>query len=218
MWMSVSRLAAGASVLALALTGGATGSAQTQFRGDVRQLRGEPRQLPGEPRQLRGDRRTLDGETRELTGRVRTLNGRVRRLVGRIKQLLPEPEPRPERTVFHRVIRFQFGKKRMVRDSRQKLTKFAERLNGRTLRRIRVLGHADAIGPGEFNLGLSFLRAERACRYLTRRLERPGPECELLPYGERSPVARNRLRDGSDNPDGRKLNRRAKLVVIAGPR
>jgi outer membrane protein OmpA-like peptidoglycan-associated protein len=210
---SASRLGAGAAALALVLTliSGATGSAQTQLRGDVRQLRGEPRQL-------RGDRRTLDGDARGLTGRARTLSGRVRRLVGRIEQLRPEPHPRPERTVFHRVIQFQFGKHRMVRDSRRKLSNLAQRLTGRTVRRIRVWGHADAIGPGVFNLGLSFRRAERACRYLTRRLEPPRRDCELLPYGERSPVARNRLRDGSDNPDGRKLNRRAKLVVIAGPR
>jgi hypothetical protein len=33
-------------------------------------------------------------------------------------------------------------------------------------------------------------------------------------YGEKAPLAPNKKADGSDNPDGRQLNRRVEFVVI----
>jgi outer membrane protein OmpA-like peptidoglycan-associated protein len=76
---------------------------------------------------------------------------------------------------------------------------------------FRIEGHTDAIGTEEYNLRLSVKRAKSVADYLvassiaTDRLE-------IIGMGEENPIARNSNADGSDNPEGRKFNRRVELI------
>jgi len=77
---------------------------------------------------------------------------------------------------------------------------------------IRLIGHADAKGPAEYNLGLSAKRAVSALQFLVKS----GIEAERLSstgIGEKNFVAINSNPDGTDNPEGRKLNRRVEYEV-----
>jgi outer membrane protein OmpA-like peptidoglycan-associated protein len=76
---------------------------------------------------------------------------------------------------------------------------------------VRVDGHTDARGTARHNLRLSGCRIRSVIRPL-RQARLPGrPRMIPRAYGESRPVAPNIRPDGSDDPAGRRLNRR---VVI----
>lgn len=79
--------------------------------------------------------------------------------------------------------------------------------------RIMLIGHADAKGPAEYNLKLSEKRAVVAKDYLTGLGIDTG-RIETRGMGEKNFVAVNSNPDGSDNPDGRQLNRRVEYEII----
>jgi outer membrane protein OmpA-like peptidoglycan-associated protein len=78
---------------------------------------------------------------------------------------------------------------------------------------IELSAHTDSKGTDEYNLKLSDARAKSVVDYLiskgidAARLEAKG-------YGESAPVADNTRADGSDNPDGRQMNRRTEFKVL----
>jgi len=79
--------------------------------------------------------------------------------------------------------------------------------------KVEVAGHTDSIGTDAYNQKLSERRAHAVYDYLTSngidaaRLVGPNG------YGESRPIAPNTNPDGSDNPEGRALNRRTELNV-----
>lgn len=80
---------------------------------------------------------------------------------------------------------------------------------------IELTGHADATGDAEYNMLLSFQRADQVANYLTRKGVNPD-RISIHARGEEDPVARNWNPDGTDAPLGRYLNRLV-TVNISGP-
>jgi outer membrane protein OmpA-like peptidoglycan-associated protein len=77
---------------------------------------------------------------------------------------------------------------------------------------IELAGHADHKGTNEYNQGLSKRRSESAFTFLVKN----GISENRLNskwFGEEKPVAANQNADGSDNPEGRQLNRRVEIHV-----
>lgn len=78
---------------------------------------------------------------------------------------------------------------------------------------IQISSHTDSRGTDSYNMKLSARRAESVVKYLIangidkKRLESKG-------FGETVPVAPNENSDGSDNPEGRALNRRTEFQII----
>ncbi len=72
---------------------------------------------------------------------------------------------------------------------------------------VRVEGHTDAIGSETYNMKLSLCRARTVRDYLILH-GIAGSRLSVKGYGESRPVAINRNADGTDNPQGRALNRR----------
>ncbi|MBI3518373.1 MAG: OmpA family protein [Bacteroidetes bacterium] len=78
---------------------------------------------------------------------------------------------------------------------------------------IEISSHTDNKGSDEYNLKLSQKRAESVVNYLVSK----GIKSERLKakgYGETMPVAPNKNKDGSDNPEGRAKNRRTEFKII----
>ena len=77
---------------------------------------------------------------------------------------------------------------------------------------VLVEGHTDSIGSEAYNQTLSEGRAGAVKVYLAAkgvgadRLETAG-------RGEGDPVAPNTNEEGTDNPEGRAMNRRAELII-----
>ncbi len=81
---------------------------------------------------------------------------------------------------------------------------------------VQVWGHADAIGDPTYNLDLSQRRADNVVAVLEGAGPLEGYRIVAIGLGESQPIAPNTNPDGSDNPDGRAVNRRVEIVVRGG--
>lgn len=78
-------------------------------------------------------------------------------------------------------------------------------------KRLKIIGHTDAIGGDEYNDDLGLKRALNAKKYFEGKgLTTP---IATATRGKRDSVARNYNLDGSDNPEGRQKNRRVNFVI-----
>jgi outer membrane protein OmpA-like peptidoglycan-associated protein len=104
------------------------------------------------------------------------------------------------------VINFEFDQSSLTDEARQKLAS-ATVMTTSPARRVAVAlaGHADGIGRESYNDQLGAARAETVKRYLMETLGVPAESITVVSYGERSPVAPNRTREG------RAQNRRVEL-------
>ena len=78
---------------------------------------------------------------------------------------------------------------------------------------IEIGSHTDSIGTDVYNENLSQKRSESVVNYLISK----GISRERLVakgYGKKFPVAPNTNADGTDNPDGRQLNRRTEIKIV----
>lgn len=79
-------------------------------------------------------------------------------------------------------------------------------------RTISVEGHADARGTEAYNHRLSLERAQEVAGVLTSHGMEP-TRVRTTGFGEAFPVQPNENPDGSDNPDGRRQNRRVEVII-----
>ncbi len=108
---------------------------------------------------------------------------------------------------------FEFGKATIVPDAEKTLKKVAiviEQFPGGS---VVIEGYTDSKGPKEANLTLSEQRAEAVKKWLAEKTSIPPASITTKGLGEADPVAPNAKPDGSDNPEGRKQNRRVQIVV-----
>ncbi len=78
---------------------------------------------------------------------------------------------------------------------------------------VQISSHTDSKGTESYNLKLSKKRAQSVVKYLVKR----GIDQKRLQYkgyGESRPIAPNKNEDGTDNPEGRKLNRRTDFQIV----
>ena len=74
---------------------------------------------------------------------------------------------------------------------------------------LEIQGHTDATGSEDYNEKLGLQRAEAVRDYLNKKHQIPLHRMNVISYGESSPVADNKTRDG------RAQNRRVTIVVLA---
>lgn len=78
---------------------------------------------------------------------------------------------------------------------------------------IELASHTDGKGSDPYNLRLSQARAQSCVDYLSSKgIEKK----RMIPmgYGMRKPIAPNKNEDGSDDPEGRALNRRTEFKIV----
>jgi outer membrane protein OmpA-like peptidoglycan-associated protein len=108
---------------------------------------------------------------------------------------------------------FEFGSAALTPAASDTLEIVAEAITaqGPAAATITVIGHTDSIGSAESNLELSKRRAEAVGADLTARI--PAAVVSTSGLGEASPKAPNANPDGTDNPEGRRQNRRVEIIV-----
>ncbi|WP_322965176.1 OmpA family protein [Sphingomonas fuzhouensis] len=77
---------------------------------------------------------------------------------------------------------------------------------------ITLWGHSDSAGSDATNLVASRHRAEAVRDYLVKKGTAPD-RITVIAMGEANPIAPNRKRDGTDDPEGRDKNRRVEIKV-----
>ncbi len=78
---------------------------------------------------------------------------------------------------------------------------------------VEIQSHTDSKGSDKYNEKLSQQRAESVVNYLISKGIKP-ERLKAKGYGESKPVAPNENADGSDNPEGRAMNRRTDFKII----
>ncbi|WP_176051339.1 OmpA family protein [Burkholderia sp. BCC1644] len=77
---------------------------------------------------------------------------------------------------------------------------------------VVIEGHTDSKGSASYNRDLSVRRANAVADWLTTHGAKKS-RLSVKGFGGSRPVASNTLKNGADNPDGRKLNRRVEFVL-----
>jgi OmpA-OmpF porin, OOP family len=108
---------------------------------------------------------------------------------------------------------FEFDKSTLTAQARSILDNAVSDLQANPAMMYEVAGHTDSIGSDAYNMELSRQRAESVVDYLVMR-GIDGSRLRAVGYGERNPVAPNQNADGSDNPQGRALNRRVEILAM----
>lgn len=122
----------------------------------------------------------------------------------------PEQETK---IVFLRTIFFDFDKFSLTNQSKATLDNLTDIMKLFPEMHILAIGHTDAIGADSYNINLSKKRADSAIGYLqTKGIE--SSRLQIKALGESEHIAINQNPDGSDNPEGRKFNRRVEFKVI----
>jgi outer membrane protein OmpA-like peptidoglycan-associated protein len=108
---------------------------------------------------------------------------------------------------------FDFDKFEIRPDARQPLQEVAKIIQSTGHGRITINGYADGLGTDAYNQRLSERRATAVLRWLIAQGGLPASQLSATGFGSRDPVAPNRNPDGSDNPQGRQMNRRVTIVI-----
>lgn len=128
--------------------------------------------------------------------------------------LIKDVPPVEEAVVLDNVY-YDFDKANLREGSHASLDKLAALLNAHPEITIELSAHTDNKGSEDYNQRLSEARARACVDYLIskgidkNRLQAKG-------YGSTQPIAPNTNDDGSDNPEGRQLNRRTEFKVLKG--
>jgi len=107
---------------------------------------------------------------------------------------------------------FDFNQASLRPESVSELNRMVEQLKNYKSLKIEIAGHTDNVGGADYNKKLSEERANTVLEYLNNK----GISKDRLTakgYGMNKPVAENKKEDGTDNPEGRQLNRRIEFEV-----
>jgi outer membrane protein OmpA-like peptidoglycan-associated protein len=129
--------------------------------------------------------------------------------LGMVQKMYLMPPP-----VFYNVY-FDFDKSNIRKGAADTLDMVFKTLEENPEMIVEVLGHTDAKGSDSYNNKLSDQRASASIAYLKNKgivVDRLQPKG----LGESEPAAENEKSDGSDNPEGRQLNRRVEFKIITG--
>ena len=106
-------------------------------------------------------------------------------------------------------VKFGFDKKELSKGAMAALDEFATKLKADNQGvYIEIQGHTDNVGSAKYNEELGQQRAEAVRRYLSKQYQFPLHRMNVISYGETSPIADNKTREG------RAQNRRVALVVL----
>jgi len=108
---------------------------------------------------------------------------------------------------------FDFDKYSLRPESFMELNRVVDFLNEYPNIEIEMSAHTDSKGTDSYNLTLSDNRARSVVEYILSKGIAPG-RIVSKGYGETKPVAENANADGSDNPEGRQLNRRVEFTIM----
>jgi len=110
-------------------------------------------------------------------------------------------------------VNFDFDKATLRPDAVSILNEAIEILKRYPELSVEVAGHTDSKGTDAYNQALSERRATTVYDYLTSNGIDSSRLVGPTGYGESRPIAPNTNDDGSDNPEGRAINRRTELNV-----
>lgn len=113
----------------------------------------------------------------------------------------------PNATITLNNIFFDFAKAVLKPESFPELNRIVDLMNQRPTLQVEIAGHADAMGPEDYNQLLSRFRADKVAGYLIEK-GIAKDRVTITFYGESKPVATN------DTKEGRSKNRRVEFIIL----
>lgn len=124
------------------------------------------------------------------------------------------PAEEPQRVMYViRPVFFGFDRYDLTPEARKTLNDLVGIMKAFPELELNAVGHTDNKGSQSYNMMLSKKRSASVVKYITGQGIN-GQRIHSLGKGEGQPVARNSNPDGSDSPEGRKLNRRVEILVV----
>ena len=111
---------------------------------------------------------------------------------------------------------FDFDKHDLRAEAVPSLEKVAEVLRSRAGSPVTIDGHTDGKGTDAYNLPLSQKRAQAVRDWLVKKGVATAAKITTKGWGKSKPIVPNARPDGSDDPEGRKKNRRVEITVRTG--
>jgi outer membrane protein OmpA-like peptidoglycan-associated protein len=108
---------------------------------------------------------------------------------------------------------FDFDKADIRPTAQTALREVADMIRGKAQGPVTIQGYTDALGKDAYNQTLSERRANAVKGWLVTKEGLSPTRLATAGFGPRNPVAPNRKTDNTDDPDGRQLNRRVKLII-----
>lgn len=143
--------------------------------------------------------------------RVETLHFDVSSLTFPVALLRTETSTTIEVTLPADIL-FDFDKSDIRPQAQTTLHELALLLREKARGAVTIQGFTDSLGNDVYNQRLSERRAASVKSWLVTREGLASMQFATSGLGARNPVAPNRNPDGSDNPDGRQMNRRVTIV------
>ena len=109
---------------------------------------------------------------------------------------------------------FDFDKYDLRPESSTELNRVIMFLNDYPNVEIELGAHTDSKGSDDYNQTLSHNRAKSCMDYIINIGKIPASRVSFKGYGETKPVAPNANTDGTDNAEGRQLNRRVEFMIL----
>jgi outer membrane protein OmpA-like peptidoglycan-associated protein/tetratricopeptide (TPR) repeat protein len=125
---------------------------------------------------------------------------------------VPAPPDKEEYLTIHNII-FDYDSYKINHEGKLMLEQIAKIMNKYPSLSLEIKGHTDSKGEIEYNRDLSLKRANAVANYFISKGIDPS-RFVTKGLGDEISIAKNTNEDGSDNPDGRRFNRRAEIRVV----
>lgn len=123
-----------------------------------------------------------------------------------------EPLPEDQYWVLNSIM-FDFDRYDLKDEAKREADRIIEILIKYPEINIELTGHTDAVGTSEYNIKLSNNRVNAVAEYFVKK--GVGRErISVKGIGEAMPVALNKYEDGTDSPEGRRLNRHVSVRFL----
>ena len=204
------RLPGGIATLLLAFAAGAV--AADKYTGP------DDPALQADARAARASAKILDvvATTRDIENMTRGIDSKTRGIESVLKDLNAKVTDREIRIELSADVLFDFDKHDLRPEAVPSLQKVAEVLRSRAGSPVTIEGHSDGKGSDAYNQPLSEKRAQAVREWLVKKGGALAAGMTTKGWGKSKPVVPNTRPDGSDDPDGRKKNRRVEITVRTG--
>jgi outer membrane protein OmpA-like peptidoglycan-associated protein len=155
----------------------------------------------------------FSGEVRAIVGLSSGVAGRVDPVAAALLELGARTTEQEIRIEMSADVLFDFDRAELKPEAEASLQKVATVLRAYGGSQVTVEGHTDAKGADTYNQRLSERRAAAVVGWLSSKAGLGGDRLTARGLGAQKPVATNTRADGSDDPEGRRRNRRVEIVV-----
>ena len=152
----------------------------------------------------------------DIEGMTRGVESKTRGIESVLKDLGAKVTDQEIRIELSADVLFDFDKHDLRPEAVPSLEKVAQVLRSKAASPVTIDGHTDGKGSDAYNQPLSEKRAQAVRDWLVKNGGATAAKVTTKGWGKAKPIVPNTKPDGSDDPEGRKKNRRVEITVRTG--